>query len=120
MVVTAIYSDGSRKVVEDYNCFPITTLTTSNDSMTVQYTENGKTVTAKVPIVVNAKDGNNSDNNTNDKNTVEPQGNTVIDNTVKGDKIVFTGAEDYIIPIIIAVAIIGICTFIKYREYKDI
>jgi len=133
MVVTAVYSDGDRKVVENYNCFPITTLTTSNDSITVQYTENGKTVTAKVPITVNAKGGNNGGNNNgsnnsgnnnngasagnsiNDKDLIE-----VVDNTVKTDKIVFTGVEDYIIPIIIAVAIIGICTFIKYREYKDI
>ena len=138
MEVTAIYSDGSSKVINNYNCFPITELSTSNSTITISYTEDGKTVTATLPIEVRAKNKNNNDNNdankdvTNEnandsiniiqiknKNTDVNSNNITKDNTTKDGKIASTGGETYIIPIIV-IAVIGAFGFIKYRQYKDI
>ena len=41
------------------------------------------------------------------------------DNTTKNSNLAYTGAETYILPIII-IAIIGGIAFIKYRQYKEI
>ena len=138
MEVTAIYSDGSSKVINNYNCFPITELSTSNSTITISYTENGKTVTATLPIEVRAKNTNNNDkndtnkdvtnenanNSTNiiqikDKNTDVNSNKITKDNTTKDGKIASTGGETYIIPIIV-IAVIGAFGFVKYRQYKDI
>ena len=137
-MVTAIYSDGSSKVINNYNCFPITELSTSNSTITISYTENGKTVTATLPIEVRAKNTNNNDkndtnkdvtnenanNSTNiiqikDKNTDVNSNKITKDNTTKDGKIASTGGETYIIPIIV-IAVIGAFGFVKYRQYKDI
>ena len=145
MVITAIYSDGSKQDIINYNCFPVATLTTENKTITVSYTEDGKTVTTKLDIVVNAKNNNNSGNNNNDSNNnnnnnsnnnnnngsgvvgdvtniiqIEENNINTSDNTTKDQDLAFTGIEDYIIPAILMVTIIGACAFIKYRQYKDI
>ena len=145
MVITAIYSDGSKQDIINYNCFPVSTLTTENKTITVSYTEDGKTVTTKLDIVVNAKNNNNSGNNNNDSNNnnnnnsnnnnnngsgvvgdvtniiqIEENNINTSDNTTKDQDLAFTGIEDYIIPAILMVTIIGACAFIKYRQYKDI
>ena len=73
MVVTATYSDGSRENINNYNCFPITALTTNHTHITVTYTENGRTVTAKVQITVISNGNNTSDDDNNSNNN---QGNT--------------------------------------------
>ena len=70
MVVTATYSDGSRENINNYNCFPITALTTNHTHITVTYTENGRTVTAKVQITVISNGNNTSD----DDNKAEESG----------------------------------------------
>ena len=134
MVITAIYSDGSKQDIINYNCFPISELTTENKLITVSYTEDGKTVTTTLSIIVNAKDDNNSgdndSNNNNNNNSVIPGDETNIiqiggennttDNTTKDQDLAFTGIEDYIIPGILIITIIGVGAFIKYRQYKDI
>ena len=73
MEVTATYSDGSRENINNYNCFPITALTTNHTHITVTYTENGRTVTAKVQITVISNGNNTSDDDNNSNNN---QGNT--------------------------------------------
>ena len=134
MIITAIYSDGTRQEIVNYNCFPITALSTNNKTITVSYTEDGKTVTEILNIKVNQKNNNNnsgnnssSDNNNNgvigDKTNIIEIGdnkNNTADNTVKDQDLAFTGIEDYIIPGILIITIIGVGAFIKYRQYKDI
>ena len=66
MVVTAIYSDGTREIITNYNCFPVVELTTSNDKITVSYTYQGKTVTQTYAIEVKAKQSNNNNSGSND------------------------------------------------------
>lgn len=70
MVITAIYSDGTREIITNYNCFPTTTLKTNNNQITVSYTYNGKTATVTYPIEVQAQNsgGNNNENNNNNNN----------------------------------------------------
>lgn len=54
MVVAATYTDGTVKVVTNYT-HPTTALTSGTSSITVTYTEDGKSFTAIVPITVSAK-----------------------------------------------------------------
>lgn len=136
MVVTAIYTDGTRSVITNYNCFPVTALTANHTRITVSYTEEGTTVTATIPIEVKTKNNNNNNNSnnngnitngvvnnstqiiqTNNTNNANNTNNT--DNTTKDSNLAYTGAEMYILPIII-IAIIGGISFIKYRQYKEI
>jgi len=129
MVVTAIYTDGTRSVITNYNCFPVTALTANHTRITVSYTEEGTTVTATIPIEVKTKNNNNNNNNNTNNNGNITNGvvnnNTQIiktnntDNTTKNSNLAYTGAEMYILPIII-IAIIGGISFIKYRQYKEI
>ena len=128
MVVTAIYTDGTRSVITNYNCFPVTALTANHTRITVSYTEEGTTVTATIPIEVKTKNNNNNNNNNTNNNGNITNGvvnnNTQIiktnntDNTTKNSNLAYTGAEMYILPIII-IAIIGGISFIKYRQYKE-
>ena len=132
MVITAIYSDGSKQDIINYNCFPISELTTENKLITVSYTEDGKTVTTTLSIVVIAKDNNNSvDNNSNNNSNVSGDITNIIqiggenntnttDNTTKDQDLAFTGLEDYLVLGILIITIIGLGAFIKYRQYKDI
>ena len=144
MVVTATYSDGTSKIISNYNCFPVAELTTNNKKITVTYTENGVSVSTTIDIIVNSKEvvnnnsnNNNSNNNNNnnnnqsgnngaadkDKNYVEIKNDTtvinVVDNTIKNQNLANTGTETYIIPIIM-ITVVGIVAFIKYRQYKDV
>ncbi len=124
MVVTAIYTDGTRSVITNYNCFPVTALTANHTRITVSYTEEGTTVTATIPIEVKTKNNNNNNNNNTNNNGNITNGvvnnNTQIiktnntDNTTKNSNLAYTGAEMYILPIII-IAIIGGISFIKYK-----
>ena len=78
MIITAIYSDGTREIITNYSCFPVTELKQNNNEITVSYTYNGKTVTAKYPIEVKAQTQNNSGNNNNNgenNNSGTPIGN---------------------------------------------
>ena len=68
MIITAIYSDGTREIITNYSCFPVTELKKNNNEITVSYTYNGKTVTAKYPIEVKTQTQNNSGNNNNNNN----------------------------------------------------
>ena len=118
MVVTAIYTDGTRSVITNYNCFPVTALTANHTRITVSYTEEGTTVTATIPIEVKTKNNGNITNGVVNNNTQIIKTNNT-DNTTKNSNLAYTGAEMYILPIII-IAIIGGISFIKYRQYKEI
>ena len=68
MVITAIYSDGTKEIITNYNCFPVVELTTSHDKVTISYTYQGKTVTQTYAIEVKAKQSNNNNGNNNSGN----------------------------------------------------
>lgn len=150
MIITAIYSDGTREIITNYSCFPVTELKQNNNEITVSYTYNGKTVTAKYPIEVKTQTQNNSGNNNNNNNnnggnnnsgtpignnnmnfiTVKENDNnnnnktipknTNTDNTIKGGTIANTGLETIIIIPIAIITVIGTVAFINYKRYKDI
>ena len=101
MVVTAIYSDGTREIITNYNCFPVVELTTSNDKITVSYTYQGKTVTQTYAIEVKAKQSNNNnsgsnDNSDNNKNNTGNNngGNSNNDNTMGNNNMNFITVKD--------------------------
>ncbi len=54
MVITAIYSDGSREAVTGFTVTPAGALQKTDTSVEISYTENGVTKTAKQTIQVNA------------------------------------------------------------------
>ena len=101
MVVTAIYSDGTREIITNYNCFPVVELTTSNDKITVSYTYQGKTVTQTYAIEVKAKQSNNNNSGSNDNsgnnnnNTGNNNGgNSNNDNTIGNSNMNFITIKD--------------------------
>ena len=101
MVVTAIYSDGTREIITNYNCFPVVELTTSNDKITVSYTYQGKTVTQTYAIEVKAKQSNNNNSGSNDNsgnnnnNTGNNNGgNSNNDNTIGNSNMNFITVKD--------------------------
>ena len=101
MVVTAIYSDGTREIITNYNCFPVVELTTSNDKITVSYTYQGKTVTQTYAIEVKAKQSNNNNSGSNDNsgnnnnNTGNTNGgNSNNDNTIGNNNMNFITVKD--------------------------
>ena len=101
MVVTAIYSDGTREIITNYNCFPVVELTTSNDKIIVSYTYQGKTVTQTYAIEVKAKQSNNNNSGSNDNsgnnnnNTGNNNGgNSNNDNTIGNNNMNFITVKD--------------------------
>lgn len=56
MVVTATYNDGTSKEVTNYTISPNGVLTTSDNKVTISYTENNVTKTAEQAITVKAKE----------------------------------------------------------------
>ena len=101
MVVTAIYSDGTREIITNYNCFPVVELTTSNDKITVSYAYQGKTVTQTYAIEVKAKQSNNNNSGSNDNsdnnnnNTGNNNGgNSNNDNTMGNNNMNFITVKD--------------------------
>ena len=55
MVITASYSDDSEKIVDGYTYAPAGALGANVKAITVSYEENGKTVTASLPVTVESK-----------------------------------------------------------------
>ena len=55
MVITASYSDDSEKTVDGYTYAPAGALGADVKTITVSYEENGKTVTASLPVTVESK-----------------------------------------------------------------
>lgn len=70
MVVTALYSDGTRAEITDYVIAPIGALGTDDKQITVSYTQDGVTKTATFSIQVN--DQKTDDPTTDDPTTDDP------------------------------------------------
>lgn len=100
MKVIAKYSDGTSKEVTNYTYAPNGALKTSDAKVTVSYTENGVTKTAVQKITVGA--------------VVKK------DNTKSQVKMPYTGVQNYIVIIAVAVGTIAIISYIKLKQYKNI
>ncbi len=140
MVITAIYSDGTKQIVNNYTYSPTGALKSTDTQIVVNYSEGGVTKQLNIPIQVKANSGNgNGGNNggfpTDPSKTnmfeiengnpggVVPggEGTGKQDGTTAKGEIAYTGAEKTIIPIVISVlAVISIVSFVSYKKYKDI
>ncbi len=115
MVIKAVYSNGTEKEITDYKYSPSGELSTSSTKITITYTENGVTKTATQNITVNSKDvSKDGEDNTTNNNIVNK------DNTVAKNEIADTGLEDNMGIIFVAIAILGLSSYIQYKKYKNI
>lgn len=137
MVITAIYSDGTKQIVNNYTYSPTGALKATDTQIVVNYSEGGVTKTLNIPIQVKAANqGGNPGNFPTDPGKtnmfVVDNGNSggVVpggegtgkqDGTTAKGEIAYTGAEETIIPIVISVlAVVAIISFVSYKKYKDI
>lgn len=147
MEVTAKYTDGTSKKVDNYTVSPTGNLKTENKEITISYTEDGitKTATLKIKVVKvqdnpgntepgntnpgNAEPGNSNSGNTNQNtvanknNTTNNNKNTVVTNktnTYKND----ASLANKVIPaageeiIILPIALISSLAIVFYIKYK--
>lgn len=121
MVVTATYSDGSKKVITNYTVSPSGALKTTDKKVTITYTENGvikaaeQSITVKEKITINSnnKDDNNKKEDTNKNNANK-------DNTIKNDnKLPQTGITVISLAVISLLAV-ALISKVRYGKYKDI
>lgn len=120
MVITATYSDGSKKEITNYAVSLTGALKTSDTKVVITYTENGVTKTVEQKITVVPKGTANNSINTNKGNNSVTKDETVKDTTIKNDsKLPQTGITvlSFIAISLIAVAVIS---KVKYGSYKDI
>lgn len=116
MVVTATYSDGSKKVITNYTVSPSGALKTTDKKVTITYTENGVIKAAEQSITVKEKITINS-NNKDDNNEKE---DTNKDNTIKNDnKLPQTGITVISLAVISLLAV-ALISKVRYGKYKDI
>ena len=119
MVITATYSDGTKRKVTNYTYTPNGALSTQDTEITISYTEGSVTKKAKQKITV-------TKTSTNTGNTGSSNGSTTNgslskkDSTVVNQKIPQLGIISYLGFGIIAIAIIGTISYIKYKKYKEI
>ena len=98
MVITARYSDGSSKVVTNYIYTPQTALKDTDTLITIVYTENGISKEVSQKIKVKEKK----------------------DTTTATRKLPQTGEKMEIIFALIAIIVIGVVIYAKYRKMKNI
>lgn len=118
MVVTATYSDGSKKEITNYTISPAGALKTTDTKVVISYTENGVTKTVEQKITVIAKGVNNNDSNSNSNSNSKDD--TIKDTTVKDDnKLPQTGTTVLTLAFISLTAV-AVVSKVKCRKYKDI
>lgn len=130
MEITAQYSDGTSKKVEDYKVTPSENLKLENTDITISYTENGitKTIIQKIKVTkVEDKQPTNNNQNTTKENTIANNKNNVVTNKVNSNKndgtlankvIPAAGEKMMIIPFG-TIIILTIVFYIKYKKYKN-
>lgn len=108
MVVTATYSDGTSSEVTGYTYTPNGKLKTTDTKITISYTEGNVTKTVEQAIKVT-------------KVTTSTTENVVQEDTTVANKVISqTGITNTVVISIIAVAVIGLIAYIKYRGYKEV
>ena len=106
MVVTAEYSDGTRKKITNYTYFPSGVLKVTDKKVTISYTDGEVTKTVDQEItLINAPESNKE---------------VKKDDSITPNKdIPKTGVEKNIILVIGAVIIATIATYLGYKKYKN-
>lgn len=137
MVITAIYSDGTKQIITNYSYSPTSALKSTDTQIVISYSEGGVNKTLNIPIQVKAasSSGNNSgfptdpsktnmitvDNGNSGRVVSEGEDTGNQDGTTAKGEIAYTGSEKTIIPIIISVlAVVAVVSFVSYKKYKDI
>ena len=123
MVITATYSDGSKKEITNYTVSPSAALKTTDTKIVISYTENGVTKTVEQKVTVTAKGVSNNTGNsngtgsgTNNKDKVT----TNKDTTIKNDtKLPQTGVT-LLSLVVISLMVVAIISKVRYGKYKDI
>lgn len=120
MVITATYSDGSKKEITNYTVSPSGTLKTTDTKVVISYTENGVTKTVEQKITVIAKGVNNNDNNNNTNNNNVSKNNTIKDTTTKNDSKLPQTGTTILTLILISLIALAVISKVRYGKYKDI
>ena len=116
MVVTATYSDGSKKEITNYTVSPSAALKLTDKKVAITYNENGVTKNVEQNITVTAK----TTNDTNNKENSTSKDDTPKDTTTKGDiKLPQTGATVISLVAIILLAV-ALISKVRYGKLKDI
>lgn len=107
MEVTATYSDGTTKKIENYTISPSEKLKSTDTKITVSYTEGNTTKTAEQKITVTSasKQAQKPEKTTTDSAT----------NTLPN-----TGNGYYIFVAITLITVLGLCSYIGFKKYKEI
>ena len=113
--VTATYADGSTKAVTGYKVESGEELKEGQTEVTISYTENGVTKTAKISIKVTKVEEKPQQQEEPKK---EENNNNV--NETNGQRLPQTGISDNIIIAIVIVAIMAVVAYIKFKKYKNI
>lgn len=125
MIVVAEYSDGTSREITNYTIDPKDKLDINDKNITVSYTEDEKTYTAKQMITVKLVNTEKETNTLKETNTVVSKNETKIDvlnkdNTVS-DKIIPQTGEKINCLFILMIILIAIIIFYKqYKKNKDI
>lgn len=118
MVITATYSDGTKKEITNYTISPSVALKTTDTKVVIYYTENGVTKTVEQKVTVTAKGTSNNTGNTN--GTGSGTNNKDKDTTIKNDtKLPQTGVTLLSLTVI-GLMVVAIISKVRYGKYKDI
>jgi len=110
MVVTATYSDGTSSEVTNYTYTPNGKLQVADKKVTISYTEGNITKTVEQAIkVTKANAGTTEEGNIIQK-----------DPTVANKVISQTGVTNTACVVLALILIVGIISYIKYKNYKEI
>jgi len=116
MEIEASYSDRNNKKVDEYTYTPEESLKTTDNKITISYTEKGITKTVDQEIVVKEKA---QDTPTKDNEPETPKKEETDDTLIKGN-IPKAGILQYKAIMIIIISLISIVCYKKYSKNKDI
>lgn len=124
MVITAKYSDGSSKVVTNYTYAPQEKLKITDTAITIVYSENNisKEVSQEITVIEKVGKETNDDKKDDSSKEVNQQikDTEKKDNTTAKGELPKTGEKMEIILVLIAVSVIGVVIYSKYRRVKDV
>ena len=121
MVITATYSDGSKKEITNYTISPSVALKTTDTKVVISYTENGIIKSVEQKVTVTAKGTNTNIGNSNSTgSSTNNKGNTNKDTTIKNDtKLPQTGVTLLSLTTI-SLIVVAVISKVRYGKYKDI
>ena len=118
MEITAIYSDGTSKVIDNYTYSPEGELKETDQIITITYKEGEITKTATQAITVKAKVS--SGETPKEEPKEEPKGESKGDGTQADKNFIKAGVSGYAFIAIPVTIILAIIFFNKYKKYSGI